>query len=110
MGAGAPAERPNPFRRADGRFLQVMDLYLLIEGDDGLLVVDQHALHERVTYEQLKKQHAERDVQVQRLLVPAVLALELVAAALPMLRAAPLEGVTADASRIERLQGEAKGG
>ena len=73
----APAEvaRPNPFRRCRGRFLQVMDLYLLIEGDDGLLVVDQHALHERVTYEQLKKQHAARDVQVQRLLVPAVVEL-----------------------------------
>ena len=52
-----------------------MDLYVLIEGDDGLLVVDQHALHERVTYEQLKKQHAARDVQVQRLLVPAVVEL-----------------------------------
>ena len=77
-GASPPTsevERPNPFRRAAGRFLQVMDLYLLIEGDDGLLVVDQHALHERVTYEQLKRQHAARDVQVQRLLVPAVVEL-----------------------------------
>jgi len=78
-GGGSAAEpaasRPNPFRRAAGRFLQVMDLYLLIEGDDGLLVVDQHALHERVTYEQLKQQHAARDVQVQRLLVPAVVEL-----------------------------------
>ena len=50
------AQRPNPFQRASGRFLQVMDLYLLLEGEDGLLVVDQHALHERVMYEQLKKQ------------------------------------------------------
>ena len=77
--SGPPPERavdrPNPFRRAAGRFLQVMDLYLLIEGDDGLLVVDQHALHERVTYEQLKRQHAAREVQVQRLLVPAVVEL-----------------------------------
>lgn len=73
--AESAAVRPNPFRRARGRFLQVMDLYVLIEGDDGLLVVDQHALHERVTYEQLKKQHAARDVQVQRLLVPAVVEL-----------------------------------
>ncbi len=66
------AQRPNPFQRASGRFLQIMDLYLLLEGDDGLLVVDQHALHERVMYEQLKSQHAARDVQIQRLLVPAV--------------------------------------
>lgn len=65
-------DRPNPFRRANGRFLQVMDLYLLLEGEDGLIVVDQHALHERVTYEQLKSQHAAREVQIQRLLVPAV--------------------------------------
>ncbi|MFN3241235.1 MAG: DNA mismatch repair endonuclease MutL [Planctomycetota bacterium] len=74
-GAASQVERPNPFQRVSGRFLQVMDLYLLLEGEHGLLVVDQHALHERVTYEQLKKQHAARDVQVQRLLVPAVVEL-----------------------------------
>jgi DNA mismatch repair protein MutL len=64
--------RPNPFRRASGRYLQVMDLYLLLESPDGLLVVDQHALHERVVYEQLRAQHRARAVQVQRLLVPVV--------------------------------------
>ena len=74
---GAPAARPavvrpNPFRRVSGRFLQVMDLYLLLEADDGLLVVDQHALHERVMYESLRRQHAARAVQCQRLLTPTV--------------------------------------
>jgi DNA mismatch repair protein MutL len=64
--------RANPFSRASGRFLQVMDLYLLLESPDGLLVVDQHALHERVVYERLVRQHATRRVAVQRLLVPAV--------------------------------------
>jgi DNA mismatch repair protein MutL len=49
-----------------------MDLYLLLEGPDGLLVVDQHALHERVVYEQLRNQHRLAQVQVQRLLLPAV--------------------------------------
>ncbi len=71
-GATAPAARPNPFVRATGRYLQVMDLYLLLEGPDGLLVVDQHALHERVMYERLRRQHAARAVQIQRLLVPVV--------------------------------------
>ncbi|MFN9755401.1 MAG: DNA mismatch repair endonuclease MutL [Planctomycetota bacterium] len=75
-GAGTPARspvlRPNPFRRVSGRFLQVMDLYLLLEGDDGLLVVDQHALHERVMYEALRRQHAARAVHCQRLLTPTV--------------------------------------
>jgi DNA mismatch repair protein MutL len=69
--AAAPA-RPNPFQRVSGRFLQVLDLYLLLEGPDGLLVVDQHALHERVVYERLRAQHEKRAVKVQRLLVPAV--------------------------------------
>jgi len=67
-----PLARPNPFQRVAGRFLQVLDLYLLLEGPDGLLVVDQHALHERVVYERLRRQHEARAVRVQRLLVPAV--------------------------------------
>ncbi len=74
LGAGlaaAPA-RANPFQRVSGRYLQVMDLYLLLEGPDGLLVVDQHALHERVVYERLRNQHRARAVQMQRLLVPTV--------------------------------------
>ncbi|MBL9078878.1 MAG: DNA mismatch repair endonuclease MutL [Planctomycetes bacterium] len=71
--AAAPAAAlPNPFQRVSGRFLQVLDLYLLLEGPDGLLVVDQHALHERVVYERLRREHAARAVQIQRLLVPAV--------------------------------------
>ncbi len=70
--ADAPDARPNPFQRVSGRFLQVMDLYLLLEGPDGLLVVDQHALHERVVYERLVRQHDARAVQVQRLLTPVV--------------------------------------
>ena len=77
LAAVVPSEvrsaRPNPFQRVGGRYLQIMDLYLLLEGDDGLLVVDQHALHERVVYEQLRSQHRARAVQVQRLLVPTVL-------------------------------------
>ena len=70
--SAAPVVRPNPFQRVSGRYLQVMDLYLLLEAPDGLLVVDQHALHERVMYEKLRRQHDARDVQTQRLLVPAV--------------------------------------
>jgi DNA mismatch repair protein MutL len=74
-GARAPA-RPNPFQRVSGRYLQVMDLYLLLEGPDGLLVVDQHALHERVMYEALQRRHRARDVQSQRLLLPVVVELQ----------------------------------
>ena len=79
VGGPSPAVpgRPNPFAACAGaRFLQVMDLYLVFEGDDGIVVVDQHALHERVLYERLVKQHDRRgEVAVQRLLVPEVVEL-----------------------------------
>lgn len=68
--------RPNPFHRLrESRFLQVLNLYLVFEGDDGIVVVDQHALHERVLYEQFKARHDSRETKVQRLLVPEVLEL-----------------------------------
>lgn len=67
----AAAPRPNPFQRVSGRYLQVLDLYLLLESEGGLLVVDQHALHERVVYERLLREHDARAVRVQRLLTPA---------------------------------------
>ncbi len=66
---------PNPFRDLELRFLQVHDLYIVLALDDGLMVVDQHALHERVVYERLRREHERRDVQVQRLLTPAVVEL-----------------------------------
>jgi DNA mismatch repair protein MutL len=58
------------------RFLQVLDCYLVFETDDGMVVVDQHALHERVLYERFRDRHAARgSVLVQNLLVPEVLEL-----------------------------------
>ncbi|MBI5849950.1 MAG: DNA mismatch repair endonuclease MutL [Planctomycetes bacterium] len=70
-----PAAAPNPFARLTERprFLVVDDLYLVLEIEGGLCVVDQHALHERVLYERLLRQHDARDeVLVQRLLLPEI--------------------------------------
>ena len=50
-----------------------MDLYLLFEGVDGLVVVDQHALHERVLYERFRNRNKKRKLQIQRLLTPEVI-------------------------------------
>ena len=74
-GPAADPARPHPFRGLASRFLQVMDLYLLLEGPQGLVVVDQHALHERVIYERLRNAHRSRTAAVQRLLLPAVVQL-----------------------------------
>ncbi|MFX1603292.1 MAG: DNA mismatch repair endonuclease MutL [Promethearchaeota archaeon] len=55
---------------------QIHDLYILLEFDDGLVIVDQHAAHERIIYEQLKQEMASKNVVVQELLEPIVLRLD----------------------------------
>jgi len=51
---------------------QVFEGYLVCEGAESLLVIDQHAAHERVTFERLRHAYAEGGVARQRLLVPTV--------------------------------------
>ncbi len=67
-----PAESSDPRdalpRRT--RVMQVLDCYLVMESEKGLVVVDQHALHERVLYEQFKKRVLSGVVESQKLLVP----------------------------------------
>ena len=50
--------------------IQVQNRYLVTETDDGLMIIDQHALHERVLYEKLKQRMAQGTVESQRLLIP----------------------------------------
>ena len=52
------------------RGIQVHDCYLLIETPEGVAVVDQHALHERVLYEHFKQRVLDGEVEQQKLLVP----------------------------------------
>ena len=60
-----------------GRALaQILDTYILAEAPDGALVlVDQHAAHERLTHEALRAQLVEGGVRAQPLLLPAVVEL-----------------------------------
>jgi DNA mismatch repair protein MutL len=50
--------------------IQVHDSYLIAETGDGMMVIDQHALHERILYEELRSRVAQGQVESQRLLVP----------------------------------------
>jgi DNA mismatch repair protein MutL len=50
--------------------MQVHNRYLVTASDDGIVVIDQHALHERVIYEQLREKVLQKAVEKQRLLVP----------------------------------------
>ncbi|MGV1098309.1 DNA mismatch repair endonuclease MutL [Thiovibrio sp. JS02] len=74
-GAEIPAaESVSPSRAAGLRYLgQVLNTYLLCESEDGLLAIDQHAAHERLLFEGLKRQFAARKVARQTLLFPKVI-------------------------------------
>ncbi len=54
---------------------QVAQTYIVTEGPDGLYLVDQHAAHERVLYEQLQAQQAGAQAATQQLLEPLTLEL-----------------------------------
>jgi DNA mismatch repair protein MutL len=54
---------------------QIASTYIIAEGPDGLYLIDQHAAHERVLYEQLSAERAGAQVAVQELLDPAPLQL-----------------------------------
>ena len=56
--------------RAAARFLQVLDTYIIYDSPDGLILVDQHALHERILYADLQRQLAAGEMTRQRLLLP----------------------------------------
>jgi DNA mismatch repair protein MutL len=55
------------------RALQIHDRYLVTENEKGVVVIDQHALHERILYEQLRQRVAGGQIESQSLLVPAAI-------------------------------------
>ena len=54
---------------------QLKGIYILAENEQGLIVVDMHAAHERITYERMKESFANGGLQTQPLLVPESIAL-----------------------------------
>ena len=64
--SGSPAAPAADAERA----VQMHDRYIVVESRDGIEVIDQHALHERLLYERLKASVATGGLEVQPLLVP----------------------------------------
>ncbi len=69
---------------------QVHATYVVAQTDDGIVIVDQHAAHERLVYERMKQQLAEGGVASQILLIPEVVELEEAAASRLAARAGEL--------------------
>jgi DNA mismatch repair protein MutL len=67
---GTTSELPLGAARA-----QVHENYIIAQTADGMVIVDQHAAHERLVYERLKRQMAENGIKAQALLIPEIVEL-----------------------------------
>jgi DNA mismatch repair protein MutL len=68
-----PATAPSPTASAPQRAtaIQLHNSYLVAQTDEGMVIIDQHALHERVMYEELCARLLRGSLESQRLLIPA---------------------------------------
>ncbi len=71
--SASPTQAAEDWQAVDrfaGPFIQVDRTYIVRGLPDGFEIIDQHALHERLTYELMRKDVRENSVAVQRLLIP----------------------------------------
>jgi DNA mismatch repair protein MutL len=92
-GWGARVETPPPDEERESYPLgvaraQLHETYIVAQTGDGVVIVDQHAAHERLVYERLKAARAAAGVPGQMLLIPEVVELDPAACA-RLLDAAP---------------------
>jgi DNA mismatch repair protein MutL len=62
--------RQGPLQQTQLNFLQIHDSYIVVQTQEGFEILDQHALHERVLYNQLKQRIISENLQSQKLLLP----------------------------------------
>ncbi|MBU2874885.1 DNA mismatch repair endonuclease MutL [Marinobacter salexigens] len=79
---------------------QLHGIYVLAQSSAGMIVVDMHAAHERITYERMKRALAEQDLKSQPLLVPLSLAVSQKEAALAETHSEELQHLGLQIERI----------
>lgn len=72
---GERPQCPPTMAHPSPRAVQMLNSFIVVEQDDGLEIIDQHALHERILYEQISGRLAGAPLETQRLLVPEVVEL-----------------------------------
>lgn len=88
-----PGEASIEPRGFEAPILQLFDSYLAFESAEGMVIVDQHAAHERVLYEEVMAQLTAANAPAQRLLLPLTIELT----------DEELEVVEAHAAQLERV-------
>ncbi|MDB5172113.1 MAG: mismatch repair protein MutL [Phycisphaerales bacterium] len=68
----ASTPRPQPGGDLPQPAIQLHNSYLVAQSDDGLVIIDQHALHERIMYEELLARVNRGPLEAQRMLIPQV--------------------------------------
>lgn len=74
-GTQEPEEQPPQHLPLGAARAQVHENYIIAQTETGIVIVDQHAAHERLVYEKLKTQTAENGVAGQALLIPEIVEL-----------------------------------
>ena len=70
---------------------QIQSAYIVAESDDGIVLVDQHAAHERIVYEKLKAALEAGGIARQLLLIPEIVEMDETDAALILCHSAAME-------------------
>jgi DNA mismatch repair protein MutL len=87
------AGEPLQTETAATKLLQLHNSYIVAQTDEGFIIIDQHALHERIVYEELCRKVAAGNLESQRLLIPETFELT----------DAEADAIKANAELIEKL-------
>jgi DNA mismatch repair protein MutL len=71
VSAFAQTSQPIPEVLSEQRkFIQIHDSFIVVQTNEGFVIIDQHALHERIIYEDLCKRIRQSKLESQKLLIP----------------------------------------